>query len=393
MGKHRVGTFYFDPMVQYGETSCGHILFRLTSSTGFTLIMHPFDINSCWSGSATILPGNKPVILYTGEDANKRQVQNLVIPKNLCGPLLKEWIKIPQNPLMSPINGINSSNFRDPITAWLGLNGKWRIIVGSARGKHEGMALLYWSKDFLHWNKSEHPLHSSPKTRMWECPDFFPVSRNSTNGVDTSVNDTTVKHILKASYDSYDYYTLGWSGLQLIPRKIWLSRTERQLLQWPIKEIETLRENRVNLQKKDLASASVFKISGIKASQADVEVSFELPKLEEAELMDPRWVDPKLLCSEKGASIQGQAGPFGLLVLAFKDLEEQTAIFFGIFKENNRYVVLMCSDQAHLEEQVIIDGIKREWRHFDKVTDTSYNPYFGDGKLYGFDFGRLGRTD
>ncbi|KAF6145514.1 hypothetical protein GIB67_004509, partial [Kingdonia uniflora] len=172
----------------------------------------PFDINGCWSGSATILPGNKPVILYTGEDANKRQS---------------------------------------------------------------------------------------------------------------------------------------------IPRKIWLSRTERQLLQWPIKEIETLRKNRVNLQKKDLASASVFKISGIKASQADVEVSFELPKLEEAELMDPRWVDPQLLCSEKGASIQGQAGPFSLLVLAFKDLEEQTAIFFGIFIENKRYVVLMCSDQSRLASVTI----------------------------------------
>nr|CAD1824724.1 unnamed protein product [Ananas comosus var. bracteatus] len=25
----------------------------------------PFDINGCWSGSATILPGNRPVILYT----------------------------------------------------------------------------------------------------------------------------------------------------------------------------------------------------------------------------------------------------------------------------------------------------------------------------------------
>jgi sucrose-6-phosphate hydrolase SacC (GH32 family) len=26
----------------------------------------PSDINGCWSGSTTILDGNKPVILYTG---------------------------------------------------------------------------------------------------------------------------------------------------------------------------------------------------------------------------------------------------------------------------------------------------------------------------------------
>ncbi|KAL5854081.1 hypothetical protein ACOSQ4_003883 [Xanthoceras sorbifolium] len=36
----------------------------------------PFDINGCWSGFATILPSNKPVILYTGIDPQQRQVQN-----------------------------------------------------------------------------------------------------------------------------------------------------------------------------------------------------------------------------------------------------------------------------------------------------------------------------
>ncbi|KAL0344806.1 UNVERIFIED_CONTAM: Beta-fructofuranosidase, insoluble isoenzyme 2 [Sesamum radiatum] len=37
----------------------------------------PFDKYGCWSGSATILPGNKPVILYTGiVDENNTQVQN-----------------------------------------------------------------------------------------------------------------------------------------------------------------------------------------------------------------------------------------------------------------------------------------------------------------------------
>jgi len=43
----------------------------------------PYDINSYWSGSAIILPGEKPAILYTGIDHNKNQVQNLAIPKNV----------------------------------------------------------------------------------------------------------------------------------------------------------------------------------------------------------------------------------------------------------------------------------------------------------------------
>lgn len=33
------------------------------------------DINGCWSGSTTILPGEKPAILYTGIDPNNQQVR------------------------------------------------------------------------------------------------------------------------------------------------------------------------------------------------------------------------------------------------------------------------------------------------------------------------------
>ena len=77
-----------------------------------------------------------------------------------------------------------------------------------------------------------------------------------------------------------------------------------------------------------------------------MEVSFDMLGLEKAELMDPSWVDPQSLCSQKNASVRGKVGPFGLLVLASKDLTEQTAIFFRIFKSNKKYVVLMCSDQS-----------------------------------------------
>ena len=72
-----------------------------------------------------------------------------------------------------------------------------------------------------------------------------------------------------------------------------------------------------------------------------MEVSFDLPNLNEAESMDPSWVDPQLLCSQKEASVKGTLGPFGLLVLASKDLSEQTAVFFRIFKRNDNYAVLM----------------------------------------------------
>ncbi|KAM7490547.1 hypothetical protein LguiA_033468 [Lonicera macranthoides] len=367
----------------------------------------PYDINGCWSGSATILPGEKPVIMYTGGDAQKQQVQNLAVPKNLSDPHLKEWVKLTNNPLMSPV-GIDPQNFRDPTTGWLGPDKLWRVIIGSQINDH-GTALLYRSHDFVNWTRGEIPLHHSNKTKMWECPDFYPVSVGGKNGVDTNVLSGDIKHVLKASFNDHDHYIMGkydpktdgfvvesdfmekglefrydygnfyasktfydggrkrrilwgwileadsksddinkgWSGLQSFPRRILLGENGRQLVQWPIQEIEQLRSKQVNLFNKELKGVSVHEIEEITASQADVEISFNVTNLEEVDLISPDEVDPQLLCTQNGASKRGNIGPFGLLVLASKDLAEQTAIFFRIFKgQHDNYVVLMCSDQT-----------------------------------------------
>lgn len=81
--------------------------------------------------------------------------------------------------------------------------------------------------------------------------------------------------------------------------------------------------------------------------QADVEISFEISDFKKAEMLEPSWKNPQLLCGQKSASVRGVLGPFGLLVLASKDLQEYTAVFFRIFRShNNKYAVLMCSDQS-----------------------------------------------
>lgn len=171
----------------------------------------PFDKYGCWSGSATILPGNKPVILYTGivtPDPENTQVQNYAVPANYSDPFLRKWVKPDNNPLVTA-SSENSSAFRDPTTAWFD-DGHWKILVGSRR-KHRGIAYLYRSRDFTKWAKSPHPLHSKAHTGMWECPDFYPVAENSTNGLDTSEKGQNIKHVLKVSLDAtrYEYYTIG----------------------------------------------------------------------------------------------------------------------------------------------------------------------------------------
>ncbi|KAF1886336.1 hypothetical protein Lal_00045568 [Lupinus albus] len=372
----------------------------------------PSDINGCWSGSATILPGGKPVILYTGIDPMKNQVQNLAYPKNMSDPLLREWVKSPKNPLMAPTiaNKINSSSFRDPTTAWLGKDGYWRVIIGSKRNTR-GMAILYKSKDFVNWVQAKHALLSAQGTGMWECPDFYPVlnKRPFSIGIDTSMNGDDVMHVLKVSLDDtkHDHYLVGryniandifvpyigfednqfvlrydygkyyaskttfddgknrrilfgwvnesssvaddinkgWSGIHAIPRAIWLHNSGKQLVQWPIQEIESLRVNPVNFPTKVLKGGELLQVPGVTAAQADVEISFEVNEFEKAEVLKS-WTNPQILCGKKGAAVKGGLGPFGLLVFASKGLEEYTAVFFRIFSYQHKYLVLMCSDQS-----------------------------------------------
>ena len=78
----------------------------------------PCDRYGCWSGSATILPGNRPIILYTGiVDPNNTQVQNYAVPANYSDPYLQKWVKPDNNPLVLPDVGVNRTAFRDPTTA------------------------------------------------------------------------------------------------------------------------------------------------------------------------------------------------------------------------------------------------------------------------------------
>ncbi|KAI3505784.1 hypothetical protein L1887_28031 [Cichorium endivia] len=367
----------------------------------------PYDINGCWSGSATISPNGEPMILYTGSDTKKHQVQNLAFPKNISDPLLTEWVKSSHNPLLSPPKGIDTSSYRDPSTAWMGADGEWRVVIGSEID-HHGFAILYKSKDFIEWSRTSKPLHFSNKTMMWECPDFYPVSVHGKNGLDTSVQGKNIKHVLKASFLGSDYYIVGiydpktdqfdvdtdfmdsktslrydygkfyasksfydgekkrrilwswisegdgetddikkgWSGLQSIPRSIWLSENGDQLVQWPVKELEKLRTQKVQYENIELKGGSVFEISGITAAQADIEITFSLLNLDEAELLTAEAVDPQLLCTQKNVSVSGSLGPFGLLILASKDLTEHTAVFFRVFRGTNKFRLLMCADQS-----------------------------------------------
>ncbi|PWA90649.1 glycoside hydrolase, family 32 [Artemisia annua] len=376
-----------------------------------------FDQFGCWSGSATVLPDEKPVILYTGiinEDPKPGyQVQNYAIPENYSDPFLTKWIKPSDNPILKPTKETVSA-FRDPSTAWK-LNGEWEMTIGSKVDKL-GISYLYRSPDFINWTLVDHPLHQKENVGMWECPDFYPVSTTSDKGLDTTVIDGDIKHVFKVSLDltRFDCYTIGkydtnqdkyipdegmidgwaglrydwgnfyasksffdpsksrriiwgwanescnqdeyvrkgWAGIQLIPRTVWLDPSGKQLLLWPIAELETLRDQNVQLSNLVLKQGDKVEVEGITAAQADVDVVFTIPGLDKAETYDTKWDEifptetlAENICQIMGTTVQGGLGPFGLLTLTSKDFEEYTPVFFRVFNTpNTKRKVLMCSD-------------------------------------------------
>ncbi|KAM3391398.1 hypothetical protein ACQJBY_012840 [Aegilops geniculata] len=408
-----------------GNLSWGHSISRdLVNWAALDTVLDPtalFDNNGCWSGSATILPGGIPALMYTGRvDAGKEvQVQNIAFPKNPVDPLLREWVKPAYNPIIRLPTDVPGDKFRDPTTAWVGHDGLWRIAVAAKVGGPSGIAstLIYRSKDFRRWKRNTLPLYMSHTADMVECPDLFPVAEPGVEegrlGYTSGIVNGVVRHVLKLSVTNttQDYYAVGryddavdtfvpemddkrnvndcrtwrrldyghvyasksffdarknrrvlwawanesdskdddiargWSGVQTVPRKVWLDKDGKQLRQWPIKEIETLRSKRVVCWLEAQVNAGAVNKIVRTGAQADVEAIFEIPSLEKAETFEPNWLlDPQKLCAEKAASARGGVGPFGLLVMASGDLREYTSVFFTVFKYNQKYKVLMCTD-------------------------------------------------
>ncbi|KAK9048042.1 hypothetical protein SSX86_032995 [Deinandra increscens subsp. villosa] len=169
-----------------------------------------YDEQGVWTGSATILPDGQLVVLYTGSTNESVQVQNLAYPADPSDPLLINWVKYPGNPVLVPPPGIDEKDFRDPTTAWKTPEGKWRITIGSKVNK-TGISLVYDTEDFKSFELLDQVLHAVPGTGMWECVDFYPISKQGENGLDTSIDGPGVKHVVKASMDDdrNDYYSIG----------------------------------------------------------------------------------------------------------------------------------------------------------------------------------------
>nr|AFR69121.1 vacuolar invertase [Manihot esculenta] len=368
-----------------------------------------YDQNGVWTGSATILPDGNIIMLYTGSTNESVQVQNLAYPADANDPLLLEWTKYSGNPVLVPPPGIDIKDFRDPTTAWYTSEGKWRISIGSKVGK-TGVALIYDTEDFINYQLKSEALHGVPGTGMWECVDFYPVSKKYQHGLDTSDNGPDVKHVVKASLDDdrHDYYAIGtydelnskWTpdnpdidvgiGLRYDYGIFYASKTfydhhkgRRVLWGWIGESDSELADVKkgwaclqaiprtVSLDKKtgsNLLQWPVEEVENLRLrarefKKVEVEPGSVVPldldaatqldivaefELDKDALMKTAESTEEFSCkTSRGAAHRSALGPFGLLVLADDSLAEQTPVYFYINKgSNGTFKTFFCTDQS-----------------------------------------------
>ncbi|XP_037423888.1 sucrose:sucrose 1-fructosyltransferase-like [Triticum dicoccoides] len=367
-----------------------------------------YDIQGVLSGSITVLPNGTLIMLYTGAtNVSTVEVQCVAVPEDPNDPLLRRWTKHPANPVLSSPPWISTNDFRDPTSAWYdGSDHTWRTVLGSKddhNGHHAGIAFMYKTKDFLHYELVPGILHRVENTGEWECIDFYPVGGGD--------NSSQVLYVLKASMDDerHDYYSLGrydaaantwtpvdpeadlgiglrydwgklyasssfydpvkrrrimmgyvgevdsvqadvakgWASIQSVPRTVALDeKTRTNLLLWPVEEIETLRLNATELSDITIETGSVFHVPLRQADQLDIEASF---RLDASAITALNEADIGYNCSSSGgAASRGALGPFGLIVLASSDrCGEQTAVYFYVSRGlDGALQTSFCQDES-----------------------------------------------
>nr|GLL33033.1 acid beta-fructofuranosidase-like [Ipomoea trifida] len=353
----------------------------------------PYDLRGVWTGSATTLPDGQIMMLYTGN--TNVQVQNLAYPANLSDPLLLKWVKYSGNPVIAPPPGIDLLEFRDPSSAWAGLEkGQWFVTIGSQVGK-TGVAFIYETTDFKRYKLLDEFLHSVPRTGMWECIDFYPILADDEIRSNFSNKGSGVKHVLKASLfdETRDYYAIGtydpikkkWTpdfpeldighGLRLDYGKFYASKTfydqkknRRILLAWigesDPQEVDMVKgwaslqgiPRTLHFDKKTRSHLLQWPIEEVKSLrsghpivkkvnlQPGAILPVHIPAAAQLDISAWFEVDEEAVecegeaefrynCSSSGGAVKrGALGPFGLIVAADQTLSELTPVYFYVEK-------------------------------------------------------------
>lgn len=259
-----------------------------------------YDKGGCFSGSAIEMKDGKQLLLYTGvkrqkdEDGIERDLQTQCVA---VGDGI-DFEKYENNPVLDAKDvpeGFSANDFRDP-KIFENEDGSYGCVVGNRTEDESGAILLFRSEDGFEWKfVSVMDRSRNEYGKMWECPDYFeldgkkviitsPQEMNA-DGYEFHNGNCTMALIgtLEESDNSFcresvqaidyglDFYApqtllspdgrrimIGWMqnwdtcippagakyfGQMSLPRE--LSLREGRFVQNPVKELEAMRQNKV----------------------------------------------------------------------------------------------------------------------------------------------------
>ncbi|MCR4955726.1 MAG: glycoside hydrolase family 32 protein [Lachnospiraceae bacterium] len=211
-----------------------------------------------------------------------------------------------------------SCHVRDP-KVWKGKDGYF-MVLGARTKDDKGCILLYRSDDKYHWEFMKFIETKERFGYMWECPDYFLLGGHSITatcpqGLKSEeyrfqnihqsgyFTDLRVENFLEwdMGFDFYAPQTYedqkgrrimigwmgvpdapfqeepsmekGWSQLLTVPRQLIYDSTQRLIRQWPIEELEQLRDGKIDLEKEALPSA--YELLLDKNHEDDLELLFD----------------------------------------------------------------------------------------------------------------------
>lgn len=286
-----------------------------------------YDRIGCFSGSAIALPDGRQLLIYTSvnqetlEDGSVRdiQTQSVAVGDGL------DYVKYEQNPVLTEKDipeGASKVDFRDP-KIWKGKDGKFYCVIGNRPSDGSGQILLYSSENGFDWKfVSILARNENRYGKMWECPDFFeldgkhvlltspqdmlPEGLEYHNGNGTlciiGELDETTGTLKEEEHQAIDYgidfyapQTLEapdgrrimiawmqnwdttahrqddskWFAQMTLPRE--LSVRDGRLYQVPVRELESLRQNKVEYQDVELEDNTIS-LDGLKGRRIDMEL-------------------------------------------------------------------------------------------------------------------------
>ena len=264
-----------------------------------------YDKDGCFSGSAIELPDGRQMLIYTGvvrkelEDGSVREIQQQCLA---FGDGVN-YTKYEGNPVLTGEDlpeDCSLSEFRDP-KIWQAEDGTYRIVTCCGTMNRDARIMMFESRDGICWEKGKLLIQNFDRFgKVWECPDFFQLEEkwvlltspmdmlpegfeyHNGNGtlcligeydeekgvfvpqhdqaIDYGIDFYATQTILTQdhrrvmiawmqNWDTTPGYRLDpttWFGQMTIPRELFIQ--DGRLYQWPIRELEQIRRNKVSYE-------------------------------------------------------------------------------------------------------------------------------------------------